>query len=153
MLGLILACIVCGQSPNGTAVLTISSGFPTQPTGPNPLAGLTYILLRDSFAATLVKGGIAVPPNTSPFAALNTACGKRVPECQKSVQALNAANVTGAKADLNGKATLRAVPPGVYYVMVAARYNGQALYWDLKVELKPGANSVVLDQHNAGPSN
>ncbi len=161
-LGLFLGCIVCGQSqgkvatpsaPTGNAVLTVSSGFPAQPSGPNPLSELTYVLLRESFAATLIKGGIPVPPNTSPFSALNAACGKRVPECQKSIQALNTANVTGAKADLNGKATLRAVSPGVYYLMVAARYNGQALYWDLKVELKPGANSVVLDQHNAGPSN
>jgi hypothetical protein len=61
--------------------------------------------------------------------------------------------LTGAKADLNGKATLPGVPPGIYYVMLSARYKNHPIYWDLKVELKPGANSVVLDQHNAGPSN
>jgi hypothetical protein len=157
-----LGCIACGQpqsrvatpsSPTGNAVLTITSGLSSEPNVPNPLASLTYVLLRNSFAATLAKGGITVPPGTSPFLALNEACGKRTPECQPSIQALNAANATGARADLNGKATLPGVTPGVYYVMLSARYNNQPIYWDLKVELKPGANSVVLDQHNAGPSN
>jgi hypothetical protein len=59
--------------------------------------------------------------------------------------------ISAARADITGKAVLPGVPPGTYYLMFALRYNNQPIFWDLKLELKAGANSVTLDQHNAAP--
>jgi hypothetical protein len=73
------------QAPLGNATLSIASGFPTQPNIPNPLAGRPYVLLRDSYASALAKGGVAVPPGMSAYQYAGNACGpSRTPDCQKS---------------------------------------------------------------------
>jgi hypothetical protein len=59
--------------------------------------------------------------------------------------------ISAARGDITGKAILPGVPPGTYYLMFATRYNNQPILWDLKLELKAGANSVTLDQRNATP--
>jgi hypothetical protein len=41
------------NTPAGNAVLTVVSGLPAQPNGPNPLGGYPYVLLRDSFGNAL----------------------------------------------------------------------------------------------------
>jgi hypothetical protein len=57
--------------------------------------------------------------------------------------------VSDTRADAKGKATLPGVAPGTYFLMITIRYNNQPCVWDLKVDLKPGANSLTLDQGNA----
>jgi hypothetical protein len=135
--------------PTGKAVLSIASGLPAQANAPNPLAGRPYILLRDNFATTLSKGGAQVPAGVTPHKAVADACANRTPDCQKYLQAISANSAAGLKADANGKMTLPGVPAGTYYLMVTGQYNNQSIFWDMKVELKEGANSVTLDQKNA----
>ena len=49
----------------------------------------------------------------------------------------------------SGKASFKPVPTKTYYIMGAkATPNGFAM-WDLRVDLKPGQNSIILDQNNA----
>jgi hypothetical protein len=140
-------------APLGNATLALTSGFPTQPGVPNPLAGHPYVLLRDSYANDLSKAGISVPPGMSPYKYVGTVCTARTPECQKILEALNANAISAARADVNGGATLPGVPPGTYYLMISARYNNQSLIWGQPVQLKPGPNSLKLDQTNATPMN
>jgi hypothetical protein len=54
------------------------------------------------------------------------------------------------KIDPSGTATFLGVPPGSYYVFGTTHANHLALSWDVRVELKSGSNSLVLDQNNAG---
>jgi hypothetical protein len=56
---------------------------------------------------------------------------------------------SAVRADANGAGTFPGVPPGTYYLMISARYNNQGLVWGQAVQLKPGANSLTLDQNNA----
>jgi hypothetical protein len=141
------------NAPLGNAVLTIVSGFPAQPNVLNPLAAYPYTLLRESFANALAKGGIPVPPGTAPFKVLAMACQNRTPDCQRILQVWKSDAISAARADITGKAILPGVPPGTYYLMLSTRYNNQPISWDMKVELKAGANSVTLDQRNAAPVN
>jgi hypothetical protein len=55
------------------------------------------------------------------------------------------------RADVNGNATFRALPPGVYYLMISGRLDKQAVVWVQPIQLRPGNNTVRLDQHNATP--
>ena len=55
-----------------------------------------------------------------------------------------------ALIDNAGRGTITPpVPPGRYYVSGSARSRDSVLVWDIKVDLKPGDNSVVLEQSNA----
>ena len=140
------------QAPLGNATLSIGSGFPAQPNMPNPLAGRPYVLLRDSYANALAKGGVAVPPGMSAYQYAGSACGpNRSPDCQKISDAIKASAASAVRADANGNGTFPGVPPGTYYLMISTRFNNQGLMWGQAVQLKPGANSVSLDPKNATP--
>jgi hypothetical protein len=140
-------------APLGNATLSIVSGFPAQPGTPNPLAGRPYVLLRDSYGDVLAKGGIAVPAGMSPFKYVATVCTGRTPDCQKIMDALKANAASAVKSDVSGAGTFPGVPPGTYYLMISTRVNNQPLVWSQAVQLKPGPNSLKLDQSNAAPLN
>jgi hypothetical protein len=139
--------------PLGNATLSIVSGFPAQPGVPNPLAGRPYVLLRDSYANALAKGGISVPPGMSPYKYVGSICTARTPDCQKIMNAVNANAASAVRADANGSGTFPGVAPGTYYLMISARYNNQAFTWSQPVQLTAGSNSLALDLHNAIPLN
>jgi hypothetical protein len=138
-------------APLGNATLSIASGLAAQPGAPSPLAGRPYIILRDSYAHTLAHAGVMVPAGTSPYKFAGMACGNRTPDCPKINDAIKAAAISAARADMSGSAMLPGVPPGTYYLMISARIGTQSFVWDGPVQLKPGANSLRLDQRNASP--
>jgi hypothetical protein len=136
----------------GNAVLSFTSGLAAaQPGGPNPLAGRAFVLLRDSFDSVLAKGEFPVPAGIAPYRAMVVSCAQRSPDCQTAANAINAASVTSVRTDASGKASLPGVAPGTYYLMGSTFSGGQMLLWDIKVELRPGANTIVLNERNATP--
>jgi hypothetical protein len=137
----------------GNAVLTILSGFPNVPGKPNPLGGQSYTLLRDDFSTVVAKSGAAVPPGIAPFQEYALACGIGIPDCQKITDSIRGESASSAMSDATGKAVLPGVPPGRYFLMISIVYNGQPLFWNFKVDLKAGQNTVTLDQRNAVPLN
>ena len=137
------------NAPTGNAVLVVTSGLAAQPGGQNPLAGHTFVLLNQNYESVLAGAGIQAPPGVSPVKGFLAACTNHQPACQVGVAATNSSTVSGAKADASGKAQLPGVPPGTYYFFCLGGYNKQLFKWDFPVQLKPGANSVTLDQHNA----
>ena len=142
------------DAPLGNATLSIVSGLNAQPGAPNPLAGRPFILLRDSYAGALAKGGVAIPPGVSPYKYASTVCAPtKTPDCQKVGAAINASAASAVRADANGTGTFPGVPPGTYYLMISAIYNNKPLVWAQAVQLKPGANSLTLVPRDATPIN
>jgi hypothetical protein len=144
-----------GAAPN--AILSVVSGI-TPPAGAaNPIAGRAFVLLRDSFDKVLAKGGFATPAGASPYIAMLKSCANRSPDCQKASDAINGAGAAGMRLDATGKATFTAVAPGTYYLMGSGVLmapnpaDRKILFWDLRVDLRAGTNSVTLDQSNATP--
>jgi hypothetical protein len=136
----------------GNAVLSFTSGFvAAQAGGANPLAGRAFVLLRDSFDSVLAKGGFPVPAGIAPYRAMVAACAQRTPDCQTAATAINGQTVAGIRTDATGKATFPGVVPGTYYLMGSMFSSGQILLWDIKVDLRAGANTIVLNQRNAAP--
>ena len=146
------AAMPAGAVVPGNAVLSVTSAMAAaQAGGANPLAGRAFVLLRDSFDNVLTKGGFPVPAGVAPYKAMLMACAQRAPDCQTASNAINAATAAGVRADGTGKATLPGVAPGTYYLMGSTFAGGQILLWDVKVELRGGANTLTLDQKNAAP--
>ena len=141
------------DAPMGNATLSITSGFPAQPGVPPPLAGRPYLLMRDSYAGALAKGGVTVPAGQSPYKFVTDLCASKSPDCQKAMDAVKADVASAVRGDANGKGTFPGVPPGTYYLMISARYNNQALIWGQAVQLKSGANAQTLDAHDATATN
>src|SRR3984885_523892 len=139
------------------AVLSVISGFAVAAGVQNPIAGRAFVLLRDSFDNVLAKGGFATPEGASPYIAMLKSCANRSPDCLKASDAINGAGAAGTRLDATGKATFTAVAPGPYWIMGSGVLmapnpaDRKVLFWDLRVELRPGANSVTLDQSNATP--
>jgi hypothetical protein len=139
-----------GAVAPGNAILSFTSGFvAAQAGGANPLAGRAFVLLRDSFDSVLAKGGFPVPAGSAPYRAMVVACAQRTPDCQTAATAINGQTVAGIRTDATGKATFPGVAPGAYYLMGSMFSGGQILLWDIKVDLRAGANTLVLNQRNA----
>lgn len=135
-------------------MLSLQNGFAAQPGVANPLAaGHGFVLLKDSLEAALTKGGFRPPPGMSPIKGMVSVCAAGQPDCRQAYTAIAADGVAGAKTDVNGKAQFPAIPAGTYYLFGTTRYNNVLLLWNLKVDVKPGQNSVTLDQRNAASLN
>jgi hypothetical protein len=140
-------------APTGNAVLVVTSGLSPQPGGPNPLGGHTFVLLNQSYESALASAGFQPQGGMSLLKVYLMACMSQKPACQQGIAATNASTVSGTRADANGKGQLPGVPVGTYYFFCAGGYNKQLYKWDFKVDLKPGTNSITLDQRNAAPVN
>jgi hypothetical protein len=64
-----------------------------------------------------------------------------------------AVGVGRVQIDAKGKAQFPPLPAGTYYLVGSAVYDNRQMIWDLRIDIKPGANSVTLDQRNAAPIN
>jgi hypothetical protein len=76
------------------------------------------VLLRDSYGDALAKAGVSVPAGTSPYKYVGSACAGRIPDCQKSMNAIMANAASAVRADANGRGAFPGVPPGRYYLMI-----------------------------------
>jgi len=137
----------------GQAQLTITSGLAAQGGGLNSLSGLTYVLLKDSYANLLAKAGVSVPQGTSPYKVAANECASRSPDCQKILSAIRANTAMAGQADATGRATFSGLAPGRYFLLISTKYNGQLVSWDQALDVKAGANSFTLDPRNATPIN
>jgi hypothetical protein len=143
-----------GAAPSaGNASLSIASGFATPPGVDNPLAGRSMSLMKDSLNNVLTKNGVQIPSGTSAYHALDAECKKGPNECKRLLSAIGGNSAANAKLDAEGKATFPAVAAGTYYLFGAIQYNKQPMLVDLKIDLKPGANSITVTERNATPIN
>jgi hypothetical protein len=136
-------------STAGSARLLISSAFPASP---NPLVGTTFFLYRDSLANVLRKAGASVATGATAGEAFRTMVMSCQPpaDCSAMAAAMEPLIAGRAVIDRAGRGAMTPpVPPGRYYVSGFARSRDSVLVWDIKVDLKPGDNSVVLEQSNA----
>jgi len=100
----------------------------------------------------LAKSGFHPPEGTSPIKGFFFGCQvPGTPDCQKAKAVIGPATLGIVQLDTNGKGQTLPGPPGTVYILcvIRNRTNGQSQVWNLKVDLKPGPNSVTLDQRNA----
>lgn len=135
-------------APSGNAILSVVSELRGPLAATNTLASSIFVLSHDTFASVFSKAGVHVPTGQTPQLVQYNACSQRTPDCQKIAQAFQGNVAAAVRADAQGKATFAGVPLGTYYVVASTNFNNQKIYWKLKVDLKAGANTVTLDEHN-----
>jgi hypothetical protein len=145
-----------GGTQAGTAILTVTSGLAAPPGAANPLAGKPLILFRESFDAFLRRRGMfqgppGAPAKLPPLGVWAYSCQTGSPACKQALYEMRPLSAGEVKTDAAGRGVLPGVPPGTYYLFSLAPHNGRLLVWDLRVVLKPGSNSVTLDQRNSAP--
>jgi hypothetical protein len=136
------------RTATGDAVLSMSA-FPSQPGAANPLTGHPVFLLKDSFNDVLTKNGMRPPAGRTPMQGWDLACQRALPQCAQALAGLQPYMAAVVKIDPSGKATFLGVPAGSYYVFGTTHANHLALSWDVRMDLKSGTNSLVLDQKSA----
>ena len=110
-------------------------------------------MAKESFESVLRKTGLQPSPGTSAIRLWTTGCESRQPICQQGFAGLMAVGVGRVQIDAKGKAQFPPLPAGTYYLVGSALYDNRQIIWDLRIDIKPGANSVTLDQRNAAPIN
>lgn len=131
-----------------TGVLALASGFPSAPGDRNPVADHGFYLLRDPLETALAKGGFAALGGVSATQRMHQACARPGPDCQKAVAAILADSATAVKSGPDGRAVFPAVVPGGYFVFGTGQYRGKPVYWDVRVTIRAGENTVTLEPGN-----
>lgn len=143
-------------SQAGTAVLSVVSGFRAQPGTVDPLVGKHLVLFKEGFEnfmrrTRMFEGPPGSPTKATPLAVWAYACQTQSPMCQQALYEMRPNAVSEVKMGSNGRASFPGVPAGSYYLYTVTAHNRQFLVWDLRVDLKPGANSITLDSRNVAP--
>jgi hypothetical protein len=136
------------HSAAANALVSLTA-FTLQAGAPSPLAGHHMILLHQSFADILARAGFAPPPGKNIFQAWADSCSKRDPRCQQALAAIGPGNAGVVTIGPDGRASFPAVPPGTYFIFGSTRLPDHGLLWDVKIDAKPGSQTVNLDSQNA----
>jgi hypothetical protein len=136
-----------GPPPSGppNATLSFNTGF-SSPGQLTPFTSTQVFLVTENPDASLAKAGFS---GANPVEAWMRACAQNQPTCTAGMKAMTASSVGLLTMDATGRAQTPSLPSGQYFLLGFAPYNGKPLVWDRPYFLRPGPNSVVLDQTNA----
>jgi hypothetical protein len=138
-----------GAVPSGGISLTISAG----PGVASLLAGKTLVVLKENLENVLANAGVSAQGRTSRVSAWAHACesSQSDPICQAGVNQFRNYYVATTKLDANGSASFTNIPRlGTFYLIVDTS-RAHHLMWNVRVDLKPGRNSIQLDESNITP--
>jgi len=143
------ASVGSSAAPVGGASLKISAG----PGVSSLLAGKALIVLKDSLESVLATAGISAQAGSSRISAWARACERssRDAICQQGGSGVGNYLVARTGFDGTGMAVFNNVPSSGSFYVVTETPSTHHLIWNLKVDLKPGANSLTVDERNATP--
>ncbi len=124
----------------GRAVLTVASAISQS------FQWGHYWILRDDPEQAITKGGLRIPRGATAIDFMRTACQTNRDVCSAITRALDANGLAKVYADVAGKGTFAAVPPGNYHLMFSAVCDNphRMIISSRTIELKPGANSATF---------
>jgi hypothetical protein len=138
-----------GAASVGGTSLKIAAG----PGVSSLLAGKALIVLKDSLESVLATAGISAQAGSSRISAWARACERSTRDaiCQQGGSGVNNYLVARTGFDGTGMAVFNNVPSSGTFYVVTETPSTHHLLWNLKVDLKPGANSLTVDERNATP--
>lgn len=145
-----------------SAALNIEAGLVYRSGDSKPVARTEYHLLDKSAAAVIREAGVKLSNRTGGtednsdrgvmFSLGLTMAFREVSGSEgydAAVAALKQHIIKSFTTDFGGKATIDGIPQGDYYVFGFYKSAKGFVIWNVPVSLKPGSNSLTLDQNNA----
>jgi hypothetical protein len=140
------------------ADLSFDTGLVFKSGDVKPVARATFYLLDDDLENILRSSGFQAEGGSSLLATLalkyvgrelEALRGSNVTTFDKAMEAVKPHIVATTTTDFGGKGQFSPVAPGTYHLMHVGEIGRSVVLWNLKIDLKPGQNSITLDQNNA----
>jgi hypothetical protein len=140
------------SAPAGMGSLLVILQLPTREQTTSHRGGF-FMLGKESLETALRRSGVGPTPGGTAIMAWTDACKKKQPLCQQGSSGIGAISLGQLAFDASMKFQTKPLPVGTYYVIGSAEYNEQVRVWNLRVDLKPGANSITVSESNAAVRN
>ena len=133
-------------TPAGAASLKITAS----PGVAKLLAGKALVVLKDNLENVLAAGGINPQGATSRVSVWVHACQRAAtdPVCKQGLAIFPAFAVTQTGFDASGVAMFNNVPSSGTFYLLADTSNTNHRLWNVRIDLKPGANLITFDERN-----
>lgn len=143
------------------AALSIEAALVYRSGDVKPVARVDFVILDASLGEILNNARLVLPQDMSLLTSdkptqLVITFGKAVlnaPGHEKflteAISALKPHVIGSGTTGFDGKLELKDLPAKPCYIVAAANAGRSWLIWNLKTELKPGQNKILLDQNNA----
>lgn len=154
--------VVLPPVEQANSIVLLETGLVFKSGDVKPLARTEFHLLDDSLPNILRNAGIKPPNNLEStgdansdyitafaFATKYSSNSSYREFYPSALQAIKPHIVQSVTTDFGGKAKFSPVKSGTYYLIGFSATPRGVVGWNLKVDLKAGDNSVVLDQNNA----
>lgn len=148
-------CAGCGKTSPQTGKLSIEAAIVYSYGGPQPVARETFYLLKRDGVEVLREIGLPGKDTQELFSNFFLARAyfsfeKSDPQGEKAIQALKSESAQSLTTDFAGKAEIEGLPVGqVLYIFAMVPTRRGHCVWNLRTEIKPGHNHLLLDQKNA----
>ena len=134
-----------------TGTLALEAGIIYKMGGNQPVARTEFMLLDKSLEAILTEAGMD-PGRTGILS--NYAFAVQYPSqypgvAQRAREAIQPHIIQSVSTDFSGKAQFTDIKPGNYYLFGLSSTRKGFAIWNTPVEVKPGQNTIFLDQNNA----
>jgi len=119
----------------------------------NLLAGKALAVMKDDLENILAAAGLNPQGTSSRVAVWARACGRGAtdPVCRQGLAVFGNYTVARTGFDGSGTATFPNVPTSGTFYLVADTAFSNHLLWNVRIDLKPGANTITLDERNTTP--
>lgn len=133
------------SSASGNANLNFTIGS-AAPGSFAPMSGVQVWVTREDPEAALLRAGFA---RGGPLVSRLYADCHTPANCLNDWKAMTSTALGSIRTDAQGHAQTPSLPAGRYYLVGMAPWQGgKALFWRQPIDLKPGSNSITLDQTN-----
>jgi len=152
--------------PGEKGSLSFDAGVQLKSGNVKPIANGTFYLLDADLQNILQNSGLKPEKRLSllnTFSMANYGSSQGVERSMKTfataMESIKTHVVATTTSDSNGKGQFSSIPAGTYYLMNAgvvymdtgSLTDRNPVLWNVKIEIKPGQNSISLDQKNAVP--
>jgi len=127
--------------------LAILNGFAGE--NPNRFGNVSLIVVKQSFEDILRNAGFGnATARQSAIANWGELCKAQSPRCKQGFDAIKDSYLRMIKLGPNGNVSFTNVPAQTMWLVAIVPYGNQHFVWNLRVDVKPGTNSITFDKSN-----